>query len=66
MAQKKKKSVGVLTVAQRVKNSTVVAWVTAGIQVCCLAWCRGLKDPALPQLGFNPWPGTLIWLGCGN
>ena len=29
------------------------------VQVCFLAQCSGLKDPALLQLspvGFNPWP----------
>ena len=49
---KKANNVGVHTVSLWVKNLTAVvqAQVTAEAWVGSLAQCRGLKDPALPQL----------------
>ena len=41
-------NLGVPAVAQWVKNSTAVAWVTAEVQVLSLARHSGLKDLALP------------------
>ena len=57
--------------AQWVKNLTAAAQVTAEAQVQFPAQCRGLKDPALPQLcrrtqlqlRFNLWPGNLYAVG---
>ena len=49
---KKANNVGIHTVSLWVKNLTAVvqAQVTAEAWVGSLAQCRGLKDPALPQL----------------
>ena len=53
---------GVLPLVQWVKNPTTADQVTVEVQVQHLAWCIGLKVPALPQvcrsqlwLRFNPW-----------
>ena len=62
-----KKTLGVPTVSQWVKNLTVVAWVTAEVWVWSLGWRSGVKDPVLPQLWlvFNPWPGNIhLQWGC--
>ena len=57
---------GIPTIAERVENLTAVALVAVEVLVPSLAWCSGLKDPALPQLRhrsqlplkLNPWPGN--------
>ena len=40
--------------AQWVKNLTAAAQVAAEAHVQSLAWCGGLKDPALPQQSLAP------------
>ena len=52
--------------AQWVRNLTAEAQVTVELWVQSLAWCSGLKDPALPRLWyrsqlwlrFSPWHGN--------
>ena len=51
-------STGVPTVAQRVKNLTTVAWVSAVAQVWSSAQFIGLKDLALSEL----WLRFSLWL----
>ena len=61
-------------VMQHVKNLNAVAWVVAEALVGSLAWCRGLKDPALLQLRLRsscrldliPGLGTSICHECGH
>ena len=50
------------TMAQWVKNPTVVVWITVEVWVQSLAWCSKLKDLVLLQLWlrFNPWPSAAI------
>lgn len=45
LERKKKVTFSVSTVAQRVKNSTAVAWVIVEALVQSLAWGSVLKDP---------------------
>ena len=48
--------------AQWVKTLTAAAWVSVEVRVQSLAWCSGLKDPALLHLWleFSPWPGNCL------
>ena len=56
---------GVLIVAQWVKNPTAAAQVTAEMQVPSQAQCNWLKDPILSQLRlrFSPWLGNFYMPG---
>ena len=62
--KRKKKILGVPTVARWVKNPTAVALVTAEAWVQSPALCSELKNPLLRQLQltFSPWPGHFRWL----
>ena len=50
-----KEEVGALTMAQRVKNPTVLVPVVAELRILSPAQCSGLKNAEL-WLRFSPWP----------
>lgn len=60
------KPVGILTVAQWVKNPTAVAQVAVEAQVGSLAQHSGLIDPVSLQLRWRPWPGNFHMPRCGH